>query len=91
MTNNNLFNSYEFEKLLVKEGYNIDLSMQTICKICGDNAPLFDVIDFNKTCLSDPYPCGLSGVSMYWNRCNSCGLVFTNAFDSFSSSLYSIS
>lgn len=52
------------------------------CKVCGAPAPLFGVVDFNKSCedLRHP-PLTLSGVPIYYRRCTGCGLVFTDAFD----------
>jgi hypothetical protein len=54
------------------------------CKVCGSDAPLFGVVDFNRSCGADPYPDGLTGVPVYWHRCTACGLLFTPAFDRFS-------
>jgi len=52
------------------------------CKICGEAAELFGVIDFHKTCaqvLGLRLP--LSGVPIYYRRCGKCSFVFTDAFD----------
>ena len=55
------------------------------CKICGNPAELFDVVDFHKSCEE---PRGLrlplSGVPVYYRRCRSCGFLFTDAFDDWS-------
>jgi SAM-dependent methyltransferase len=55
------------------------------CKICGQAAPLYGVVDFNKSCeeyrgLRLP----LVGVPVYYRRCKSCGFLFTDAFDDWS-------
>jgi SAM-dependent methyltransferase len=52
------------------------------CKICGEDAVLFDVVDFNKFC-DEPciYRLGLSGVPVYYERCQVCGFIFTRHFD----------
>jgi len=54
------------------------------CKICGAEAPLFEVVDFNRNCHPQKYSHGLVGVPVYFHRCNQCGFVFTRAFDEFS-------
>ncbi len=52
------------------------------CKLCGNNAIAFDVVDFNKYCSQeDFYSFGLSGVSVVYNRCRVCGAIFTSFFD----------
>ena len=57
-----------------------------ICKICNSRTLLFDVVDFNKCALENQYPFGLSGVPVYYYRCNNCSFIFTTFFDHFSSS-----
>lgn len=54
------------------------------CKICGEHAAPFDMIDFNKTCNAAKYPFGLSGVPVVYRRCRNCGFIFTDFFDTFS-------
>ncbi|HEY0224239.1 MAG TPA: class I SAM-dependent methyltransferase [Pseudolabrys sp.] len=54
----------------------------TACKICNEPAPLFGVVDFNKSCedrrgLRLP----VSGTPVYYRRCQGCGFLFTDAFD----------
>lgn len=51
----------------------------SVCKCCGGNSKLFDVVDFNKTGI--PYE--LSGMPVYYYRCQSCGFIYTNFFDNF--------
>jgi hypothetical protein len=52
------------------------------CKICGEPAPLFDVVDFNKVCAEpNHYLYGLTCVPVYYYRCCNCGLMFTRFFD----------
>jgi methyltransferase family protein len=54
------------------------------CKICGGEAPLHGVVDFNKSC---ELPRGLAlpllGVPVWYRRCVSCGFLFTVMFDDF--------
>jgi 2-polyprenyl-6-hydroxyphenyl methylase/3-demethylubiquinone-9 3-methyltransferase len=55
------------------------------CKICGQAAPLYGVVDFNKSCeehrgLRLP----LAGIPIYYRRCTACGFLFTDAFDDWS-------
>ena len=66
------------------EGYANQSEASHDCKVCGTAAPLFGVVDFNRTCGADPYPDGLTGLPVYWHRCRLCGLLFTPAFDQFS-------
>jgi SAM-dependent methyltransferase len=54
------------------------------CKICGNAAALFGVVDFHKRCLQDQIRLPLSGVPVYYRRCDSCGFLFTDAFDDWS-------
>ena len=56
--------------------------LHTSCKICGGPAALYGVVDFNKNCLEreNVFPV-LSGVPVYYYRCESCGLIFSRAFD----------
>lgn len=52
------------------------------CKVCGAPAPLFGVTDFNRSCEETRgrfLP--LTGVAVYYRRCDQCGLLFTDAFD----------
>jgi SAM-dependent methyltransferase len=51
------------------------------CKICGETAPTFDIVDFYKICDRDLYRFGLSGVIIKYYRCGSCKLIFTKFFD----------
>ena len=43
------------------------------CKICGEDAKLFGVIDFHKGHEKLP----LSGVPIYYRRCVACDFLFT--------------
>ena len=59
------------------------------CKVCHNEAPLYGVTDFNKSCEEHHgrfLP--LAGVAVYYHRCNQCGLVFTNSFDHWSKGDY---
>jgi 2-polyprenyl-6-hydroxyphenyl methylase/3-demethylubiquinone-9 3-methyltransferase len=52
------------------------------CKICGDPAPLYGVVDFNRNCeIPNGVKLALSGTPIYYRRCGSCGFLFTDAFD----------
>ncbi len=52
------------------------------CKICGNAAPLFGVVDFNKSCEEvSGLRLSISGVPIYYRRCANCRFVFTDAFD----------
>lgn len=59
----------------------------TACKVCGEDADLYGVADFNKSCeeLRQKY-LRLSGVPVYYHRCSTCGFIFTRAFDHWTSS-----
>ena len=55
------------------------------CKLCGAESPLFDRVDFNKFCnFGDYYSLGISGVSVDYRRCTSCGFLFTDFCDTWS-------
>ena len=51
------------------------------CKICGAHSPPFDVVDFNKSADQALYPHGVSGVTVLYYRCGSCGFMFCSLFD----------
>lgn len=57
----------------------------TPCKICDEPAPLYGVVDFHRCC---EIPGGkrlpLSGIPVYYRRCEACGFLFTDAFDGWS-------
>ena len=55
------------------------------CKVCAAAAFAYDVVDLAKTCHFETYPEGLWGVPVYYHRCASCGFVFTDFFDEFTS------
>jgi len=55
------------------------------CKICDGAAALYGVVDFHKSCEDHKgrqQP--LSGVPIYYRRCEACGFLFTDAFDAWS-------
>lgn len=55
------------------------------CKVCGDPAPLFDVVDFAKSCEERrQIYLPRRGVAIYYHRCRGCGFIFTTAFDRWS-------
>ena len=52
------------------------------CKVCGNKAFGFDIVDFNKYCSQeDFYSFGFSGVSVQYHRCRVCKAIFTSFFD----------
>jgi hypothetical protein len=52
------------------------------CKICGGEALLFGVVDFNRSCeIPNGIALALTGTPIYYRRCGSCGFLFTDAFD----------
>lgn len=56
------------------------------CKVCGGEAELYGVVDFNKNCEeAHRFFLPLSGIPVYYHRCNDCGLVFTTQMDHWSS------
>jgi 2-polyprenyl-6-hydroxyphenyl methylase/3-demethylubiquinone-9 3-methyltransferase len=56
------------------------------CKLCGGNAELFDVVDFQKHCsFGDQYSFGLADITIPYHRCVRCGFLFTDFFDDWSS------
>jgi hypothetical protein len=61
----------------------------TPCKICGARATPFDLVDFNKTCHQSKYPYGIAGIPVRYDRCDDCGFIFTEFFDSFTGEQWS--
>jgi hypothetical protein len=57
------------------------------CKLCGADSPLFDVIDFSKSCEGFS-PSGASGIPVVYRRCRECQFIFTNFFDEFTSDMW---
>ena len=52
------------------------------CKICGGEAPLYGVVDFHRACeIPNGAHLSLSGVPIYYRRCEHCGFLFTDAFN----------
>jgi SAM-dependent methyltransferase len=52
------------------------------CKICGNAAPLYGVVDFNRSSeIPNGVKLALCGTPVYYRRCGSCGFLFTDAFD----------
>lgn len=57
-------------------------SAPVACKICGDSAALYGVVDFHKSCAElNGVRLPLSGIPIYYRRCGKCGFLFTDAFD----------
>lgn len=55
--------------------------IEKACKICGSRARIFDVVDFFKFCGDEPYQFGISGVPVYYFRCDFCDFTFTDFCD----------
>lgn len=52
------------------------------CKICGSAAPLYGVVDFNKSCEEvRGVHLPLAGIPVYYRRCANCKFLFTDSFD----------
>lgn len=52
------------------------------CKICNNYAPVLGYIDFNKSCEErNGVVLPRTGINIYFNRCESCGFIFSVAFD----------
>ncbi len=52
------------------------------CKICSGRAPLYGVVDFHRACdIAHGAHLPLSGVPIYYRRCEGCGFLYTDAFD----------
>jgi 2-polyprenyl-6-hydroxyphenyl methylase/3-demethylubiquinone-9 3-methyltransferase len=55
------------------------------CKICGEPAPLYGTVDFNRNCeIEGGVKLPPSGTPVRYRRCNACGFLFTDAFDRWS-------
>lgn len=55
------------------------------CKVCDAPAALFGVVDFSKNCdEANGTKIPLSGHAIYYRRCSSCGFLFTDYFDDWS-------
>jgi len=55
------------------------------CKICGEPAPLYGTVDFNRNCdIEGGIKLPPSGTPVHYRRCGACGFLFTDAFDGWS-------
>jgi hypothetical protein len=55
------------------------------CKICGEPAPLYGTVDFNRNCeIEGGTRLPPSGTLVRYRRCRACGFLFTDAFDRWS-------
>jgi len=59
------------------------------CKVCTGRSIAFDVVDFNKTCSTNYYPFGFSGIQVAYYQCQTCGFVFSNFFDDWTTEEFS--
>ena len=56
--------------------------MIAMCKVCGNDAPLHGVCDFNKSCeIHRGRFFELAGNPVWYRRCATCGFIFTTYFD----------
>ena len=57
-----------------------------LCKICGGAAPLYGVVDFNKSCQEAVRPKAVArrACRSITDSCANCAFVFTDAFDDWS-------
>ena len=59
------------------------------CKICQGPSPLFGVVDFHKSCMEGQGKrLSLSGVPVYYRRCEQCGFLDTEFFDRWSEAAF---
>jgi 2-polyprenyl-6-hydroxyphenyl methylase/3-demethylubiquinone-9 3-methyltransferase len=61
-----------------------DVSSSPKCKLCSGDTSIFDCVDFNKHCSSDPYRFGASGISVPYYQCSRCNFIFTDFIDEWS-------
>ena len=59
------------------------LSPSAPCKICKAQALPFDVVDFNKSCASDPFVLGFAAIPVVYRKCTQCSFIFTSFGDDF--------
>jgi 2-polyprenyl-6-hydroxyphenyl methylase/3-demethylubiquinone-9 3-methyltransferase len=52
------------------------------CKICGQSSPIYGVVDFSRSCEEEKLREPLSGIPVHYRRCEACGFLFTDSFDS---------
>lgn len=53
------------------------------CKVCGESAQPYVVLDFALTCNTPRMPAGPSGIPVQYYRCRACAFVFTPFCDDF--------
>lgn len=55
----------------------MDNTQNLTCHVCGGNSPLFDVVDFNKSCEEEKgFYLEHSGMPIYYTLCDSCGFCY---------------
>ncbi len=55
------------------------------CKICDGDTEMFDVVDFNKSCLEQKGALlPRRGIPIYYHMCRNCEFLFTTSFDDWS-------
>lgn len=64
-----------------------ELKKTVECKVCQGESHLYGVCDFNKNCEErNGLFLPMLGVSIWYHKCSNCGLIFTRAFDGWTSS-----
>jgi hypothetical protein len=59
------------------------------CKVCGGDAPLYGVVDFNKSCEQfRGIRFAPAGIAVWYHRCLTCGFLFTDLCDSWTSAQF---
>ncbi|MFN3657534.1 MAG: class I SAM-dependent methyltransferase [Pseudolabrys sp.] len=59
------------------------------CKICGEAAPLYGSVDFNRCCeIPGAVTLPPTNQAVFYRRCGGCGFLFTDAFDDWSEADY---
>lgn len=53
----------------------------TVCKVCSRPAKLYGVVDFNRNCGEPNFVLPLTGIPIYYHRCEHCSTIFSRAFD----------
>jgi len=59
----------------------IPVAQTTVCKVCSHSAKLYGVVDFNRNCGEPDFVLPLTGIPIYYHRCEHCASIFTRAFD----------
>ena len=83
-------NRKSFEKLAALPKLSQANRQAVSCKICGDHAYFFDLVDFNKVGVPYDFYCfGMSGIAVPYFRCTVCRFLFTPFFDDWTAQEFS--